>query len=76
MNFQEALTLLQEGSTLTRECWHKHDPNVVVTLEEVQGVRTKFQKVVKCQVAHYTHSKLGWHPHPNDILATDWKEVK
>lgn len=75
MNFQQALTLMQEGRTLTRGVWHEHDPNVVVTLEEEQGVRINFQKVIKCQVAHYTHAKLGWHPHPNDILATDWKEA-
>ena len=74
MNLGEALKLLQEGHTLRREGWH--DPHVEVTLEEVQGVRTKFQKVVKCQVAHYTHAKLGWHPHPNEILATDWEVVE
>ena len=75
MNFGEALKLLQEGHTLRREGWH--DPHVEVTLEEKNGMgRIDFQKVVKCQVAHYTHAKLGWHPTPNEILATDWKLVK
>ena len=74
MNFQDALTLMQEGKVLTREAWD--DPNIFCMIEEVQGVRTNFQKQIACQVAHYTHAKNGWHPHKNDILATDWKLAK
>jgi precorrin-3B methylase len=74
MNFQDALTLMQEGKIVTRKAWG--DPNVFAMLDEVCGARTDFQKQVACRVAHYTHAKLGWHPHPNDILAEDWELVK
>lgn len=69
MDFTEALHLMRNGHTLTRESWD--DPKQVTTF---QG--GKLQKVIACQVAHYTHAKLGWHPHTNDILAEDWKLVK
>jgi hypothetical protein len=75
MNFGEALVLLQEGHTLRRAAWKITDPQVRVTLEEQLGVRTQFKKVVACRVAHYTHCKHGWNPHPNEILATDWELV-
>ena len=58
---------------MRRAGWH--DPHVVVTLEELQGVRTNFQKNYACRVAHYTHAKLGWNPTPGEILATDWEIV-
>ena len=74
MNFQDALTLMLEGHTLTREAWD--DPRVVATIDERQGVRTEFNRVIPCNVAHYTHIKLGWNPTRNDILATDWKLTK
>ena len=74
MNFQDALTLMQEGHTLTRKAWD--DPNVFAMLDEVCGARTDFQKQVACRVAHYTHAKLGWNPTRNDMLAEDWELVK
>ena len=74
MNFQDALALLQAGHTLRRTSWD--DPRAEVTLEEQQGERIKFKKVVACRVAHYTHVKHGWNPHPNEILATDWEIVR
>lgn len=73
-NFQEALTLMQEGHTLTRRAWD--DTNVHAMLEEVCGARTKFQKRVACRAAHHTHVKLGWNPTVNDILANDWELIK
>ena len=74
MNFQDALTLMLDGHIVTRTAWD--DPNVFAMIDEVQGVRTDFQKQVACKVAHYTHAKLGWTPHRHDILATDWVLVK
>jgi len=74
MNFQKALTLMQDGYRMTRKAWD--DPNIIAMIDEVQGVRTDFQKVVACQVAHYTHAKLGWNPTRNDILATDWEYAR
>lgn len=70
MNFQYALTQMKlHGRAVTREAWD--DPKIKATLED-----DKFFKVVPCQVAHYTHAKLGWNPTTNDLLAEDWKLAK
>ena len=69
MDFTEALHLMRNGHTLTRDSWD--DPKQVTTFEA-----GKLKKVIACQVAHYTHAKLGWNPHINDILAEDWRLVK
>lgn len=69
MDFTEALHLMRNGHTLTRAAWD--DPKQVTTFEG-----GKLKKVIACQVAHYTHAKLGWNPHINDILAEDWRLVK
>ena len=69
MDFTEALHLMRQSHALTREAWD--DPKVIATLEG-----GKLYKVIHCQVAHYTHAKLGWNPTVNDILAEDWKLVK
>ena len=68
MTFEEALALLKQGKTLTRLAWK--DPKQRATLED------KFYRVIPCQVAHYTHAKLGWTPLPNDLLATDWELIE
>ena len=69
MDFGEALHLLRNGHELTRAAWD--DPK---QLTSMRG--GKLYKVIPCQVAHYSHAKLGWNPTTNDILATDWELVK
>lgn len=70
MNFQYALTQMKlHGRAVKRDAWD--DPKMVATLEG-----TRFYKVIPCQVANYTHAKLGWNPTTNDLLAEDWRLAK
>ena len=79
MNFQDALTNLQERKRLTRVCWK--DKTKYVTLfsrpNNYQGYKTDetFYRHVAMQIAYYTHMDVVWGPTVDDILATDWELI-
>jgi len=81
MNFQDALTALQNGKRLTRACWK--DKTKYVELfkrphEKYQGYKQEntFYRQVAMSIGHYTHMDVCWTPMVSDILATDWEVVK
>jgi len=81
MNFQDALTELQNGKRLTRTCWKDksryvfiYQPTDIVMLQYMVGHMYRNEQ---CQVAHYTHMNRPWTPSgEGDIFANDWVLVK
>lgn len=78
MNFQDALTALQNGEKLTRTCWK--DKGKYVTLfkrpENYPGYKTHdtFYIRTAMNIGHYTHMDVVWNVH--GVLATDWEVVE
>lgn len=77
MNFQNALTEMQNGKRITRTCWKDktkycfiYQPTDIKMLEYMIG---QLYRNTKCQVAHYTHVPARWIPIENDLFATDWE---
>ena len=80
MNFQDALTHLQNGERLTRTCWKDktkyvfiYQPTELKMLEYMVG---HLYRNTKCRIANYTHTSQRWGPIEADIFATDWELVK
>ena len=80
MNFQDALTTLQEGKKLTRACWKDktkyvfiYQPTELKMLEYKVG---HLYRNTKCRVANYNPTSQRWTPIENDLFATDWELVK
>lgn len=80
MNFQDALTELQNGKRLTRTCWKDKSKYVMLFArpEKYQGYKQDgiFYQQVAMNIAHYTHMDVVWEPGTNGVLATDWELVK
>ena len=77
MNFQDALTELQNGKRLTRTCWK--DEGRYVTLftrpENYQGYKQENVFYVReaMNIGHYKHMDVVWNPGTNGVLAIDWE---
>ena len=80
MNFQEALTLMQEGKYVTRECW-KDNTRYTFIYPEVDNINLQYMvgnlyRNEQCSVGSYTHMSSRWLPTQDDLFAEDWKIAK
>ncbi len=79
MNFQDALTNLQDGKRLTRTCWKDKGKYVALFArpDNYQGYKQDgiFYVRVAMNVGHYTHMDVVWNPSTDGVLATDWEIV-
>ena len=79
MNFQDALTNMQNGKRLTRKCWNEKGKYVTLFAhtENYQGYKqdSTFYMRVAMNIGHYTHMDVVWNPGQAGVLAIDWEIV-
>jgi hypothetical protein len=80
MNFQDALTAMQNGKRLTRKCWNEKGKYVTQfhRPENYQGYKQDrvFYVRVAMNIGHYTHMDVVWNPTTGAILDTNWEIVE
>ena len=79
MNFQDALTEMQNGNRVTRASWKDKTKYCFIyqtDIKMLQDMVGYLYRNEKCQVAHYTHTSARWTPIESGILATDWELAK